>query len=180
MSLLSYTELCRLIEGGVLEKSDVDNVNSASIDLVLGRTIMVEKQRDGVINMLDKSGDHMERIIMDDSGYVVPPGACVLAETVEVFHLPNNISGEYMLKSTQARNFFGHLKAGWADAGWNGSVLTLEFVNHLQYHGTRIKPGMKCGQIIFFKHEEVPADRSYATRGQYNGDLSVTMGKGLK
>lgn len=180
MSLLSYNELCRLIEAGVLEKSDFDNVNSSSIDLVLGRNIMVEKQRDGVINMLDKSGDHMEKIVMDDAGYVVPPGACVLAESVEVFHLPNHISGEYMLKSTQARNFFGHLKAGWADAGWNGSVLTLEFVNHLQHHGTRIKPGMKCGQIIFFTHKEVPADRSYGARGQYNGDLSVTMGKGLK
>lgn len=148
MSLLSYNQLCRLIRDGVLEKSDVDNVNSASIDLVLGRTIMVEKQREGVINMLDKNADCLETIEMPDEGYVVPPGACVLAHSVEIFNLPNDISGEYMLKSTQARNFFGHLKAGWADAGWNGSVLTLEFVNHLQYHGTRIKPGMKCGQII--------------------------------
>jgi deoxycytidine triphosphate deaminase len=46
--------------------------------------------------------------------------------------------------------------------------------------GTRIKPGMKAGQMIFFEHEEVPADRSYAARGQYNNDRSVTAGKGLK
>lgn len=180
MSLLSYRQLVKLIEDGVLEGSDVENINAASVDLVLGRNIFVEKQRDGIINMMDKNADHMERIVMPDEGYVVPPGACVLAESVELFHLPNNISGEYMLKSTQARNFFGHLKAGWCDAGWNGSVLTLEFVNHLQYHSTQIKPGMKCGQIIFFGHEAVPSDKSYAARGQYNGDKGVTLGKGLK
>jgi len=180
MSLLSYNQLCRLINSGVLDKSDVDNVNSSSIDLVLGKTIMVEKREMGIIDMLDKNANCLETIEMGPSGYIVPPGGCVLAHSVEIFNLPNDVSGEYMLKSTQARNFFGHLKAGWADAGWNGSVLTLEFVNHLQYHSTRIKPGMKCGQIIFFEHEEVPADRSYATRGQYNGDTSVTAGKGLR
>lgn len=178
--LLSYVELCDILEKGVLEKSDFQNINSASIDLVLGKTIMVEKQRSGIINMLDKSGDHLQTLIMGDEGYVVQPWEAILAETVEIFNLPNDISGEYKLKSTQARNFFNHLNAGWADAGWHGSVLTLEFVNHNRWHSVRIKPGMKCGQIVFFKHTEVPADRSYAARGQYNGDKSVTAGKGLK
>lgn len=180
MSILSYIELCDLIDKGVLENAIHDNVNSASIDLVLGHNIMVEKQEEGIINMLDKNAGHLESITMTDKGYVVPPGGCVLAQTVEIFHLPNNISAEYKLKSTMARNFYGHLLAGWADAGWNGSVLTLEFVNHLQHHSIRIMPGMKCGQMIFFKHEEVPADRSYAARGQYNGDKTVTAGKGLR
>lgn len=66
------------------------------------------------------------------------------------------------------------------DAGWHGSVLTLEFVNHNQYHAVRVRPGQKCGQMIFFRHEEVPGHASYATRGQYNGDLEATPGKGLK
>lgn len=184
MSLLSFNQLCHLIDKGIIQNAQHDNVNSASIDLVLGRNVMIERQHQGefvpVINMLDKHANHLELITMDDDGIVVPPGGVLLAETVEVFHLPNNISGEYKLKSTMARNFFNHLNAGWADAGWNGSVLTLEFVNHLQYHAIRVKPGMKCGQMIFFEHEEVPADRSYAARGQYNGDKSVTAGKGLK
>lgn len=171
---------------GVLEGSKFDHVNSASIDLVLGNKIMVERvpgpydEFPSVIDMLDKNATHLEPLELTDEGYLVPPGGCVLAQTVEVFHLPNTISGEYKLKSTMARNFFNHLNAGWADAGWNGSVLTLEFVNHLRYHWVRIKPGMKCGQMVFFEHEEVPADRSYATRGQYNGDKEVTAGKGLK
>ena len=180
MSLLSFKQLCRLIDNGVIENASHDHVNSASIDLVLGDVIMVEKPEERVINMLDKDAGHLETILMSDKGYVVPPGGVILAHTVEVFHLPNDISGEYKLKSTMARNFFNHLNAGWADAGWNGSVLTLEFVNHMQHHSVYIKPGMKCGQMVFFGHERVPNDKSYAVRGQYNGDKSVTAGKGLK
>lgn len=194
MSLLSYNELCSLIDRGVLQNAQYDHVNSASIDLVLGPNIMVERpitawrtDQDGndvpvikVIDMLDKTAPHLERRTMDEDGYIVPPGGVVLAETVEIFHLPNDVSGEYKLKSTMARNFFNHLNAGWADAGWHGSVLTLEFKNELQNHAIRIKPGQKCGQMVFFQHSEVPADRSYAARGQYNGDTTVTAGKGLK
>lgn len=180
MSLLSYSELCNLIDLQIIQNSDYDNVNSASIDLVLGKNIMVERQRAGTVNMLDKSGDHLQKVEMGLGGYVLQPGESILAETVEVFNLPNNISAEYKLKSTMARNFVDHFNAGWADAGWNGSVLTLELTNHNRWHGIRIVPGMKCGQMCFFEHSEVPKDRSYASRGQYNGDLSVTAGKGLK
>jgi len=184
MSLLSYNQLCKLLEDGVLEHSDYERINAASIDLVLGDTIMVERLplpgESREINMLDKHASHLVEYKMGPEGFLVPPKSVLLAHSVEIFNLPNDLSAEYKLKSTQARNFFGHLLAGWCDAGWNGSVLTLEFVNHLQYHSTRIKPGMKCGQIVFFNHEEVPADRSYAARGQYNGDRSVTAGKGLK
>lgn len=180
MSLLSHIELANLINAGVIEGAKFEHLNAASIDLVLGPTIMVEKQQPGIINMLDKNAGHLEVIEMDSDGYVVPPGGVLLAHTVEIFHLPNWLSGEYKLKSTQARNFFNHLNAGWADAGWNGSVLTLEFVNHLRYHSVRVMPGMKCGQMIFFSHEEVPEEASYATKGQYNGDKTVTAGKGLR
>lgn len=187
MSLLSYNRLCELLDSGILCLAEYDHINAASIDLILGENIMLEvnpgKDADGnypEINMLDKNANHLYPVKMGPEGVAVQPGAVVLAQSKEIFNLPNNISAEYKLKSTQARNFFGHLLAGWCDAGWHGSVLTLEFVNHLQYHATRIKPGMKCGQIVFLSHDEVPADRSYSARGQYNGDLTVMAGKGLK
>lgn len=184
MSLLSAVALNRLIEDGILEGSNPGHINATSIDIVLGRTIMIEKPIYGgvehIVDMLDKSGSHLRTIEMPDEGYVVPPGGVLLAHSVEIFNLPNWISAEYKLKSTQARNFFDHLNAGWCDAGWNGSVLTLEFVNHMRWHSVRVKPGMKCGQVVFFEHEDVPDDKSYATLGQYNGDKSVTAGKGLR
>lgn len=182
--LLSYLELRDLLDRGVLTNAQYENINAASIDLVLGSKIMVERMplpgESREIDMMDKSCKHLVEYEMGPEGYLVPPGGVLLAHSVEVFHLPNDTSAEYKLKSTQARNFFGHLLAGWCDAGWNNSVLTLEFVNHLQHHSTRIKPGMKCGQIVFFNHTEVPADKSYAARGQYNGDASVSAGKGLR
>lgn len=189
MSLISFNGLVDLVDAKVIEGVEYDHINSTSIDLVLGDTIYVERDprpdmMDGqhwpVIDMLDKSNNHLQKLVMGPEGYIVPPGSVLLAHTTQVFNLPNDISAEYKLKSTQARNFMGHLLAGWADAGWNGSVLTLEFVNHNQWHAIRIKPGMKCGQMIFMSHEEVPADRSYAARGQYNGDKTVMTGKGLK
>lgn len=186
MSLLSYNQLCDLLDRGVLEGAQYEHINAASIDLVLGPNILVERQPlhgdpwPAIVDMLDKTSNHLVPQEIGPNGYLVPPGGVVLAQTEEVFHLPNNISGEYKLKSTMARNFFNHLNAGWADAGWNGSVLTLEFVNHLQHHWIRIKPGMKCGQMVFFEHDEVPADKSYAARGQYNGDRTVAAGKGLR
>lgn len=187
MSLLSYNELCKLVEQGVIEGAKLENVNSASIDLTLGRNIYDERSEEfyrtgttKLVDMLDKTSNHLVKFVMSDEGYVIPPGASILAETVEVFNLPNDISAEYKLKSTMARNFVDHYNAGWADAGWHGSVLTLELVNHNQFHSVRIKPGQKCGQMVFFKHEEVPSDRSYATRGQYNNDKEVMTGKGLK
>lgn len=180
MSILSCMELMNLIDLGIIENSDYANVNSASIDLVLGKNIMVEKQREGIINMLDKSGSHLEHIEMGPEGYVLDIGESILAETVEVFNLPNNISAEYKLKSTMARNFVDHYNAGWADAGWHGSVLTLELKNGNRFKKVRIFPGQKCGQMVFFEHTPVPVDKSYATRGQYNGDKTVTAGKGLK
>lgn len=189
MSLLSYNALCGLIESGVITNCDKENVNSASIDLTLGDKIMVERRHFSVldgepmvvtVDMLDKAADNFYEYTMNNRGYVLAPGECVLAHTVEVFNLPNWLSAEYKLKSTQARNFLNHLNAGWADAGWHGSVLTLEFVNHNRYHAIRIKPGIKCGQMVFFEHEDVPEDRSYAVRGQYNNDETVTKGGVLK
>lgn len=188
MSVLSFTELKKLLEQGVLRESDLANVNAASIDLVLGDTFWVEKKacvdewgHYPIIDMLDKNSNHLEKIEADSvKGVIVPPGGVLLASTEEIFDLPNWLSAEYKLKSTMARNFFNHLNAGWADAGWHGSTLTLEFVNHNQFHSVRVRPGQKCGQMVFFQHEPVPEHASYANRGQYNNDKGATPGKGLK
>lgn len=182
---MSYHDLCALVEQGVIENSSVENVNSSSIDLVLGDKILIENpvqfdSRCKTIDMTDKSTSRFIELNMPETGYIIQPGECVLAHSKEVFNLPNWISAEYKLKSTQARNFLEHLNAGWCDAGWHGSVLTLEFVNMNRFHGIRIKPGMKCGQVVFFQHDEVPSEKSYAVRGQYNNDISVSQGKGLK
>jgi dCTP deaminase len=108
------------------------------------------------------------------------PGEFVLAQTQEMFYLPNDLAFEYKLKSSMARNGLNHLLAGHADPGWHGSVLTLEFHNISQFHPLILKTGMKAGQLVFHRGEPVPAEASYAVRGQYNNTDQATASRGLR
>jgi len=173
--LLSYMELCELIDDGVLENSEYENVNSASIDLTLGNHFKIEVPGSGMISYSRRDPiDTLDHFVRDGEVFVLDPGEFCLAQTKEVFNLPNWLSGEYKLKSSMARIGLEHLNAGWCDAGWHGSVLTLEFKNMSNYHSIQLSPGDKIGQIVFFRHEPVPADRSYAVRGRYNQDKKVS------
>lgn len=179
MSLLSYNRLIELIEQGVID-ADPANVNATSIDLTLGYTVYVEHPRATIIDLAAKEKPTMIKETLNDTGIFVTPGMFLLAQTKEVFNLPNNISAEYKLNSSLGRVGLDHLNACWCDAGWNDSVLTLEFKNCLQFQNLLLRPGMKCGQIVFFEHEPVPEHASYATKGQYNGDKEAKQSKGLK
>ncbi len=178
--LLTYTELVRLCEDGVVEGVDPANINGASIDLTLGDEFWFEKDRPegAVVDLSAKAVPAMGMTI--GTPYALQPGEFCLASTREVFNLPEDIAAMYFLKSSLARSGLDHLKAGFADPGWNGSVLTLEFHNALRHHALRLTPGMKCGQMVLFRGEEVPHMASYAIRGQYNGDRSTQPSKGAR
>ena len=173
--LLSHNELLELIECGVIENAKPDAVNSASIDVHLGDVIMVEDFSSGpqLIDYRAREKPAMKKVHLHEDGFVLEPNQFILAQTVEVFHLPLDISAEYKLKSSMARIGLEHLNAGWCDAGWHGSVLTLELVNVSRYHSIIIRPGDPIGQMVFFRHAPVPPERSYATRGRYNKDRIV-------
>jgi dCTP deaminase len=168
--LLSYIEICELIEQGVIQNADFKDVNSASLDIHLGKTLMAESLPLAPIRLADRTPLTME---IRSFPYMLNPGDFVLAHSLEIFNLPNNISAEYKLKSSMARIGLEHLNAGWCDAGWNGSVLTLELKNMTKYHNIIIQGGDAIGQLVFFKHTPVPENKSYAARGRYNGDTSV-------
>ncbi len=177
MSLLSYTELLGLMEDGVIENVTEANVNSSSIDLTLGGKLLYEKSNIGYTDhvrfMKNREPLHMEEWNLNQP-YFLLPGEFVLAQSVQVFHLPCNISAEYKLKSSMARSGLEHLNAGWCDAGWNGSVLTLELKNMTRSHTLVLEHGMPIGQMVFFRHTPVPVGKSYMHRGRYNNDSQVT------
>ncbi len=179
MSLLSYIELCELVEQGVIT-ADISQVNGSSIDLTLDAVIRTEKKVFSIIDLLAKDNIETEEYVMTEAGYILSPGEFILASSREIFNLPDNISAEFKLKSSQARNGLEHLLAGWCDAGWRGSKLTLEFQNVTRYHALLLSPGMKCGQVIFHHHAPVPSDKSYAVTGQYNHQTKVTASKGIR
>ncbi len=168
--LLSYNEICELIEQGVIEFADYNCVNSASLDIHIGDHVLLEADEGSVLVLRDRTP---LKTVQHQLPFDVLPGEFILASSREVFHLPNNISAEYKLKSSMARIAFDHLNAGWCDAGWNGSVLTLEFKNVSNNHSIRLHKGDAIGQIVFFKHSPVPYDRSYEVRGRYNNDKTA-------
>lgn len=168
MSLLSYNELVELVEAGVIN-APIENINSSSIDLTLDDKIMIRSWWDG--KMVWKE-------LNISQGYWLKKGDFILASTKEYFNLPLDISAEYKLKSSQARQGLNHCLAGWADAGWHGK-LTLEFTNY-DMEPVLFEAGKKAGQMIFHRHAPVPEDKSYAARGQYNGQQGVTASKGIR
>lgn len=180
--LLSYTEICELIEQGVIENADYANVNSSSLDIRVGNTFLVEAKlfyegvdkKTLVLNKKESPG-LIEVSINDGERILLASGQFMLAHSIERFNLPNNISAEYKLKSTMARMGLEHLNAGWCDAGWTNSTLTLELKNMLNHHEIIISPGDKIGQLVFFKHTPVPVDKSYAVRGSYNNQVVPTV-----
>lgn len=179
MTILSHDELIQLIDDGVITNVARDFVNSASIDVTLGEEIMIENATNGsipwMIDLKKRDKPNMRSYNIDaDFGYVMQPSEFILAHTEQKFFFPNNISAQFCLKSSMARCGLEHLTAGWCDAGWNNSVLTLELKNMMRHHSIRIKKGIRIGQMVFHRHTTVPEDRSYSARGRYNGDNSVS------
>jgi dCTP deaminase len=109
--------------------------------------------------------------------YELRPGQFCLADTMEVFYLPDDVAAEFRLKSSRAREGLDQALAVWADPGWHGSVLTMELRNNRQLWPQLLWPGMKIGQMIFHLMAERPV-ASYAQTGRYNGDLAVMASKG--
>lgn len=181
--ILNTYQILDLINKGVIENATPSNVNGSSLDLTLGKYILVEKMSEAhkfsglnnIISLRQKDSLCMEKVDLEKDGhFILRPGQFILAETVEKFNIPLNISAEYKLKSSMARIGLEHLNAGWVDPGWNNSVLTLEFRNLTTFHEIELVYGDKIGQMVFFQHEPVEMDDSYAIKGRYNGLAEVS------
>jgi dCTP deaminase len=174
MTLLSHDELLRIVEQEIITPVDVKDINAASIDIHLGDTILWEDEdTHRTIDFRKRDPVTYNEHQMDADGWVLQPGDFILAQSREVFNLPNWLSAEYKLKSSMARIGLEHMNAGWCDAGWHGSVLTLELKNMCQYHSIRIRPGDAIGQMVFFRHQQVSSEASYSSKGRYNNHNQV-------
>jgi len=180
MSLVSYTDLLYLVSTGVIDAKP-EHINGASIDISIGDRILVEdiNMSGSVVDLKEKESLNMKEFTIPEQGYLLLPGEFVLASSAETFNLPNWVAAEYKLKSSLASSGLRRLMVGWCDPGWN-SKLTLELTNATQHRSLLIKPGMKIGQMVFFACKPVPSDQSYAVKGQYNSQETVTANKGVR
>lgn len=179
--MLSYNQLCDIVEQGVITPVHHSAINASSIDIHLGDEIVVEIHEPGaVVDPKARTNFPQRKLSLSrDLGghYDLQPGEFVLAHSLEVFNLPRNISAEFRLKSSGARSGLNNLFACHCDAGWHGSTLTLELHNVLRFTHLRLTAGMPIGQMLFHEHKWVPAERSYAARGRYNNDATVSAVK---
>lgn len=174
MSLLSYNELCQLVEQNVITGVNPKDINATSIDVHLGSKIIVESDCGNLVDIANRTMWTSIGMNIENYYYDLRPGEFVLASTRETFNLPDDISAEYKLKSSGARSGLDNALATWCDPGWHGSALTLELKNNLQYHPIRLTAGMPIGQMIFHRVKQVPKDRSYSVLGRYNRDVGAT------
>jgi dCTP deaminase len=157
-----------LCERGLFEPYDPELINPNSIDVRIGNTAIFE-----TIFGLDQS------ISLENTSKEFPilikPQEFFLSCTLEIFTFPSNICGEFKLKSSRAREGWGHSLAGWIDSCFHNSVLTLELRNNLNHGCLPLYKGLKIGQIILFDNEIPRA--TYAQKGKYNGDRATQRSK---
>jgi dCTP deaminase len=169
--ILCDTEIHELItDHAMVQHYQPKLINPASLDLRLGNLIMLESVTSHQmipLSIKDYTADHP---------YDLVPGQFILAQTMETFNMPEDIAGLFFLKSSRAREGYENLHAGYADPGWHGSTLTLELKNARQLQPLPIYPGLKIGQMVFFRMSTKPAI-SYADVGHYNNDALVSSSK---
>ena len=175
-SYLNHADITRLCHAGAVSGWNPECINPASLDLRLGKTILVEARRPYGAQPLDyraRSKMHTQTVVMDEEeGFVLAPGQFILAHTAEQLSMPDNLCALWRTKSSMGRMAFEHMDAGWVDCGFHGA-LTLEFCNASQYHPIRIRPGDRIGQLVFFRGRKVAAEHSYRAKGSYCGAAGV-------
>ena len=167
--LLPDSEIRALCQShALIHPFNPDRLNPASYDVALGDNIMIE------VAETPELIRHSIKTHTKEDPYWLAPNEFILAETEEIFNLPDSpaIASQFVLKSSRARSGIQHMLAGFCDPGWHGSRLTLELKNVRQKHRAGISPGLLIGQMVFMPLSEDP-ERSYAEVGHYNKHETV-------
>lgn len=172
-------------QGGI-EPFYSSNVQPASIDISVGKQILVEERR-----QLASEGSHMKSIDLSDFSegfpYYMDPGdfaVVMVAEKIDLSKILVSIdvtgvegaadgpfgrritpptyalSAKAYLKSSRAREGLELLQAGWAEAGYVGN-LSLAMRNARRWQRQPLWPGRLIAQLVLHAHR-IPMD-------QYNG-----------
>lgn len=134
-------------------------VQPASYDLRLDSRILRPKSAHVPLDLrFHDPHEFMESRDISD-GYILKPGDCILANTLEYLNIPDDVVARVEGKSSLGRLFLTvHVTAGFVDPGFKGQI-TLEIVN-LGKWSLNLYPGMKIAQVNFHKMGR-PANRPY-------------------
>lgn len=153
------------------------DIQPASVDVHLDRAFRVFKVSGSpYIDLRKPMDDLTEEVTIDgDRPFFIHPGEFVLASTLQVVTLPDDILAQVEGKSSLGRiGLLIHATAGFVDPGWHGK-LTLELSNVAKMP-IALYYGMKIGQLSFLRMS-TPVDRPYGSPGlksKYQGQMSPT------
>ncbi len=178
--ILSDHTLREEIEAGriVIDPFDPACVQPSSVDLHVDSQFRVfANSRYPYIDVKQEMPDLTELVEVEpDEPFILHPGEFVLGSTLERVVVPNDLVARLEGKSSLGRlGLLIHSTAGYVDPGWDGH-LTLELSNVANLPIT-LYPGMKIGQISFFKLTTA-ADVPYGAAGnKYQGQRGPTASK---
>jgi dCTP deaminase len=171
MSFLHDSQIRKLCKDGMVEDYLDEYVGPCSLDVRLGEKIMVETPDSQDLVRFSIRGTTKQ------NPYLLKPQQFILAHTVELFNIPDTLCAFFALKSSRGREGISHVLAGFCDAGWRNSRLTLELHSVRQYHSIPIWHNMPIGQMVFGTMV-APPHKSYSLVGRYNNCDTVEPSKG--
>jgi len=161
----------------VIDPLDENDIQPASVDLHLGRTLLAfTNSRRPYVDLREDVADLTEELALaDDEPFMLHPGEFILGSTMETIHLPDDLVASLEGKSSLGRvGLVIHSTAGYVDPGWQGT-LTLELTNVSRLPIT-LYYGMRIGQISF-QRMTTPVDRPYGSKelgSRYFGSTGPT------
>jgi deoxycytidine triphosphate deaminase len=135
--VLSDLSLWKLLNDLVRDpEPDPDLVNPASIDVRVGREMLLE------------AGPGEFRAVDLTAGPVaLGPGELAVVPTLEWLAVPQSIAVELTLKGLGASQGLAQSMATWLEPGWCG-VATLELRNVTRHTPVRIEHGMRLAHLV--------------------------------
>lgn len=183
--LLSDRDLISELKSGQLqlEPFEPELVQPSSIDVRLDRWFRVFNNTR--YTHIDPSvrQDDLTSIVEVPQGqpFVLHPGEFVLASTLEIITLGDQLAGRLEGKSSLGRlGLLTHSTAGFIDPGFSGHV-TLELSNVANLP-IMLWPGMRIGQLCMFRLSS-PAEHPYGSAvygSRYQGQRGPTASRSWK
>jgi dCTP deaminase len=165
--ILSDRSLREALASGrlVVDPLEDDAIQPSSIDVRLDNRFRVfHNARYPYIDLKQPMEDLTELVeVKPEDAFILHPGEFVLASTLELVGIPDDLAARLEGKSSLGRlGLLTHSTAGFLDPGFTGHV-TLELSNVANLPIT-LYPGMRIGQIAVFQLT-TPAERPYGSAG---------------
>jgi len=153
-----------------------DLIQPNSLDIRLGDHFVWYLPGDDIIDPYDHASVCEKTQSTMASSFILYPQQFVLAETLEVIGLPDDIVASIEGKSSIARlGIELHQTGGWIDAGFRGSI-TLEMCN-VNSRPVRIYTGMSIGQLVFYATQRASAPYNIKSGAKYMNQRQATLSK---